>query len=152
MLEEKPQLQVSLMTIPCDMHPCPPDDETMMSALCKYLSRNKELNAHVENGDLLPGIALCAEESVVVLTKEDLAKEHGVPVEELDRLGVDAYRISVQLAFLLNDTDAARDKDLPEILTRLLIGSWNAGHLLGELPESAGASWQLEGDSGVVAL
>jgi hypothetical protein len=148
-------MQVNVLVQPCDRHPCPPTDDDMMLALLSSIAVNDKMSAHVQRGDLEPGIGLHPESSVVTITKSDLlmmAEQCDYCDEEIEDIKQesDAYRFQIQMALSLPNPRLSLQEDVPAALCKVLLESWNQAHTKHLLPIAVSAHWRVAEESGLV--
>ena len=148
-------MRVNVLVSPCDRHPCPPPDDDMMKALLSAIAANDNMSEHVQRGDLVPGIGLHPESSVVTITKSDLlmmAEQCDYCDEEIEDIEQEseAYRFQIQMALALPNPRLSLQEDIPAALCKVLLESWNQAYFKHLLPIAVSAHWSVEEESGVV--
>ena len=152
--DETTRIAVSLMAYPTDQAPCPPDNETLMGALCDSIIENQEMSDCVLSGKIQPTIGIHPDAPVLIMTYDDAVEAYeddgGEPGSFPAKEEEDPYRFMIQLAMYVQSPDQSNDKDLAALVTRLLLESWNSHRNDGKLPPAVAASFRLGGEFGVV--
>lgn len=160
MPDDVQSVMMSLMVIPDDHNPTPPDDENICKKLFEYLSRHKGAFRQVSTGNLVPGLSMPDDDDAtcLVVTKGDVGEALGVDIEPMstyedygdDNDEDDAYRFIVQLAMHIPKTNDEKSADNAHEAASILLDCWNAVYVDGQFPKAHVALWRVNDQFGEV--